>query len=188
MKPDTNTTSTERGQVILAAMQEEMRRVVLGEMRTAGQLATLAGRGTNDIRRDLGQWAADGQILSVRHEGDDYFTLFALNPTEGCRPYPVVADVIRILSRILNRQNSWGLAAWFIGLNSFLDDQRPSDVLASAPEWVVEAAQDAVGKTMYPQAIAEHEWSSRPGGQSAPHSVRSSQLHIWAPGSGTVER
>jgi hypothetical protein len=149
MKPDT--TSTERGQAILAAMQEEMRRVVLGEMRTAGQLATLANRGTNEIRRDLDQWAADGRILSVRHEGDDFFTLFALNPAEGYRPYPAVADVIRILSRILNRENSWGLASWFIGLNSFLDDQRPADLLASDPKWVVEAAQDAVNETMYPQ-------------------------------------
>ena len=40
--------------------------MVLGEMRTAGQLATLAGCGTNEIRRDLDQWAADGRILSVR--------------------------------------------------------------------------------------------------------------------------
>jgi hypothetical protein len=151
MKPDTNTTSTERGQAILAAMQEEMRRVVLGEMRTAGQLATLAGRGTNDIRRDLDQWAADGRILSVWHEDVDYYTLFALNPAEGYRPYPAVADVIRILSRILNRENSWGLASWFIGLNSFLNDQRPADLLASDPEWAVEAAQDAVNETMYPQ-------------------------------------
>jgi len=42
MKPDMNTTSTERGQEMLAGMQVEMRRVVLGEMRTAGQLAPLA--------------------------------------------------------------------------------------------------------------------------------------------------
>ena len=150
MKPDTSTTSTERGQEILAAMQEEMRRVVLGEMRTAGQLATLAGRGTNDIRRDLDQWAADGRILSVRHEDVDYYTLFALNPAEGYRPYPAVADVIRILSRILNRENSWALASWFIGLNSFLNDQRPVDLLASDPEWVVEAAQDQVNESKYP--------------------------------------
>ena len=150
MKPDTNTTSTEQGQAILAAMQEEMRRVVLGEMRSAGQLAALAGRSTNDIRRDLDQCAADGRILSVRHEGVDYFTLFALNPAEGYRPYPAVADVVQILSRILNRESSWGLASWFLGLNSFLDGQRPADLLASDPEWVVEAAQDEVNELKYP--------------------------------------
>jgi hypothetical protein len=94
-------------------MQEEMRRVVLGEMHSAGQRATLAGRGTNEIQRDLDQWAADGRILSVRHEGVDYFARFALNPAEGYRPYPAVADAIRILSRVLNRENSWG---WRPGL------------------------------------------------------------------------
>ncbi|MGA9673586.1 MAG: hypothetical protein WBQ94_30625, partial [Terracidiphilus sp.] len=150
MKPDTNTISTERSQAISVAMEEEMQRAVLSEMRPAGQLANLAGRGTSEMRRDLDQWEADRRILSVRHEGVDYFALFALNPVEGYRPYPAVADVIRILSRILNRENSWGLASWFIGLNSFLDDQRPADLLASDPEWVVDAAQDAVSETMYP--------------------------------------
>jgi hypothetical protein len=151
MKPDTNTTSTERGQAIWAAMQEEMRQVVLGEMRTAGQLATLAQLDIDEIQPNLNQWAADGRILSVRHEGIDYFALFALNPAERYQPYPAVADVVQILSRILNRENSWGLASWFIGLNSLLEDQRPADLLASDPEWVVEAAQDAVNETMYSQ-------------------------------------
>jgi hypothetical protein len=115
-----------------------------------GQLATLAGRGTNEIRRDLDQWAADGRILSVRHESVNYFALFALNPADGYRPYPAVGDAIRILSRVLNRENSWGLASWFIGLKSFLDDQRPTDLLASDPEWVIEAAQDEVNESRYP--------------------------------------
>ena len=150
MEPDTSTKSTERGQAILAAMQEEMRRVVLGEMRTAGQLATLADRAINALQSDLDQWAAEGRILSVRHESVDYFSLFALNPADGYRPYPAVADVVQILSRILNRESSWGLASWFLGLNSFLDGQRPADLLASEPEWVVEAAQDEVNETMYP--------------------------------------
>ncbi len=149
MKLDATTTSTERSQAILAAMQDEMRRVVLGEVRPAGQLATLTGRGTNEIRRDLDQWAADGRIVSVRHEGVDYFPLFALNPAEGYRPYPAVADAIRILSQILSDEGSWGLASWFIGLNGFLDDQRPADLLASDPERVIEAAQDAVNETKY---------------------------------------
>jgi hypothetical protein len=50
-------------------MEEEMRLVVLGEMHSAGQLATLAGCGIDDIRRDLDQRVAYGRILSVRHEG-----------------------------------------------------------------------------------------------------------------------
>jgi hypothetical protein len=48
------------------------------------------------------------RIRSVRHEGVEYFTLFALNPAEGYQPYPVVADVVRILSRILIAKTRWG--------------------------------------------------------------------------------
>lgn len=150
MKPDAKTTSTERGQAILAAMQQEMRRVVLGETRSAGQLAIMADRDTNKIRHDLDQWAAEGRILSVRHEGVDYFALFALNPAEGYRPYPAVADAIRILSRVFDRETSWGMASWFVGLNSFLDGQKPADLLASDPKWVIEAAQDEVNELKYP--------------------------------------
>jgi hypothetical protein len=43
-----------------------------------------------------------------------------------------------------------GMASWFIGLNSFLDDQRPADLLASEPEWVIEAAQDEVSDSKNP--------------------------------------
>jgi len=59
MKPNGNATSTERSQAILAAMQEEMRRVVLGEMRPADQLNAVGGRGTNEIGHDLDKRAAD---------------------------------------------------------------------------------------------------------------------------------
>jgi hypothetical protein len=31
---------------------------------------------------------------------------------------------------------------WFDGLNSFLDDRRPKDLLASKPEMVIAAARD----------------------------------------------
>ncbi len=150
LKPDAKPTSIERSQGILTAMQDEMRQQVLGEMRSAGQLATLAGRSATEIRRDLDLWAADGRILSVRHKGVDCFALFALNPAEGYRPYPAVADAIRILSAVLNRDNAWGLASWFIGLNGFLDDLRPADLLTSDPEWVIEAAQDEVNDAKHP--------------------------------------
>lgn len=148
MNPDANT--IERSQAILAAMEDEIRRVVLGEMRPAGQLATLAGRATNEIQSDLDLWVADGRILSVRHEDVDYFALFALNPAEGYRPYPAVAEAIGILSHVLNRENPWGLASWFVGLNSFLDGQRPADLLASDPQWVIEAAQDEMNEMKHP--------------------------------------
>jgi hypothetical protein len=60
-----------------------------------------------------------------------------------------VADAVRILSEVTDK-NSWAMASWFVGVNSFLNDQRPADLLASDPEWVTEAAQDEVDSRKYP--------------------------------------
>lgn len=134
---------------IMAQMKAEVRRAVLAGMRQAEQLAALGGRDSEEMRRDLEQWTAQGRVLSVEHEGVPYFALFALDPADGYRPYPAVAQAVRILSKVLD-QNSWGMASWFLGVNSFLDDQRPADLLASDPEWVLEAAQDEVDSMKNP--------------------------------------
>jgi hypothetical protein len=39
-------------------------------------------------------------------------------------------------------RSSWSIGFWFDGLNSFLDDRRPQDLLASKPEMVIAAARD----------------------------------------------
>ncbi len=135
--------SREGRQEIMAKMNEAVRRAVLSEMRQVNQIAALVGRVTGQMRRDLELWTSEGRMLSVQHEGVAYFSLFALNPADLYRPYPAVADAVRILAEVLH-QNSWAIASWFVGLNSFLDDQRPADLLASDPGWVIEAAQDEV--------------------------------------------
>lgn len=84
---------------------------------------------------------------NAHDKGVEYFALFALDPAKGYRPYPAVAQVIQILCGALNQERSWGMASWFIGLSSYLDDQRSADLLASGPEWVIEAAQDETNES-----------------------------------------
>jgi len=148
MKPDMNTTSTERGQEMLAGMQVEMRRVVLGEMRTAGQLAPLAVPTRSSKISISGQPMAD-----------------TFGPPRGRRIlHPVRAESGRGIPALSgrrrrgpdfepdpHRENSLGLPSCFWGLNSFLDGQRSADILASGPEWVIDAAQDEVNESKYPQ-------------------------------------
>lgn len=129
---------------IMAHMEEKTRREVLAEMRPASELVVLAGRGAEEMRVDLEQWKAGDRVFSTEHEGIEYFPPFALDPGAGYRPYPAVAAVLRIL-RELRCEGSWGPAGWFVGVNSFLDDQRPMDLLAEDPEWMIEAARDTVG-------------------------------------------
>jgi hypothetical protein len=39
-----------------------------------------------------------------------------------------MAEILRIFG---DAKDGWGLAFWFAALNSFLDDERPQDVLAA---------------------------------------------------------
>jgi hypothetical protein len=41
------------------------------------------------------------------------------------------------------------VAFWFAGLNSFLDDERPQDLLAFAPEQVLAAARDEIAGVLH---------------------------------------
>lgn len=130
-------------------MEKQTRRAVLSEMRPAQELAAGAGRSVEEMRRDLRQWTAEGRIFSVKDHAAEYFPPFALDPGAGYRPYPAVAQMLSTLHE-LQWDSAWGLAGWFVGVNGYLDAQRPMDVLANDPEWVIDSARDAVNSEKYP--------------------------------------
>lgn len=66
---------------------------------------------------------------------------YALDQNAGFRPPKTMAPLIEILS---SQKDAWGMAYWFMSLNSFLGGQRPQDLLLSAPEKVIAAAQDEI--------------------------------------------
>ena len=112
-----------------------------GDLLPAGEIAKLAGYSANNPSAQPNKWKRDGAIFAIHHKGTDYFPIYALNPDENYRPYKAVADMLRVFG---DTKDSWGLAFWFAGLNSFLDDQRPQDLLAADPERVIAAAKDEV--------------------------------------------
>jgi len=112
-----------------------------GDLLPAGEIARLAGYSANNPSAQPNKWKRDGAIFAIHHKGTDYFPIYALNPDENYRPYKAVADILRVFG---DTKDSWGLAFWFAGLNSFLDDQRPQDLLAADPERVIAAAKDEV--------------------------------------------
>jgi hypothetical protein len=142
MSPADETKSLEDSSAIMAQSQEETRRAVLAEMRQPDEIAGLAGRSAEKMRGELDRWKNDGLIFSVEHDGTEYFPLFALDSGGEYRPYPAVAEVLRILNAS-NWGSNWAVAAWFVELNSFLDGQRPQELLAFDPERVINAAKDA---------------------------------------------
>lgn len=125
---------------IMAQMEDEARKAVLAEMLPIADLANLAGRRIEEMRADLELWKTERRIISVEHEGVEFFPVFAFNPNSQYLPYPAVKQVMEILSE--RRGSGWGLASWFVGLNSYLGGRRPLDLLDSNPQCVIDAARD----------------------------------------------
>lgn len=110
-----------------------------GDFLPAGKIAELAGYSEKNPSAQPNRWKKEGAIFAIQHKGVDYFPLYALNPDQNYRPYKAVAEILRIFRET---KTGWGLAFWFAGLNSFLDDRRPQDLLSGQPDLVIAAARD----------------------------------------------
>jgi hypothetical protein len=54
-----------------------------------------------------------------------------------------MAEILNIFGET---KDGWGLAFWFSALNSFLDDERPQDMLTANPGRVIAAARDEMAE------------------------------------------
>jgi len=108
------------------------------DFQVAEELAKMFGAGPG-WQEQLQRWKQNRQIFSIEDAGQELFPVYAFDRTRDFRPCEALARVIDILGGCCS---AWGLAFWFAGLNSFLDDQCPKDLLASFPSRVIEAAQD----------------------------------------------
>ena len=126
-----------------ARMTVDAKSIILqsGDFLPAGEIAKMAGYSSKNPSAQPNKWKKDGAIFAFQHRGIDYFPLYALNPEENYRPYKAMRGALRVFGET---KSGWGLAFWFAGLNSFLDDQRPQDLLATQPDRVIAAAKDEV--------------------------------------------
>ncbi|WP_299314972.1 hypothetical protein [uncultured Halomonas sp.] len=126
-----------------AAMLIQARKAVLesGDWLTAADVAQLAGLSTRNPSAQPNKWKKQGQIFAIHHGGIDYFPGYGLDPDAGFRPFKAMG---RIIEAFAGHKDGWGMAYWFRADNGFLGGKRPQDLLASAPERVIEAARDEV--------------------------------------------
>jgi len=110
-----------------------------GDFLSAGEVSKLAGYSRTNPSVQPNKWKRNRMIFAIEHRGDDFYPLYALDPDDNYRPRKEVAEVLSIFG---DSKDGWSLAFWFAGLNSFLDDERPQDLLAAAPEQVLAAAKD----------------------------------------------
>lgn len=94
-----------------------------------------------DIKNPSGlpnRWKRADKIFAITSEGKDLYPAYALDV--GGQPLPQMKKIIQLFGET---KTPWSLALWFGSPNSWLGNQKPKDLLASAPERVLEAAARA---------------------------------------------
>ena len=118
-----------------------------GQFLTAEDLAESFNFNLADLQSRLKEWVARGEIFSIRDESaGELFPVFAFDRIHGICPFDAIAKVLFIFG---DRLSDLAIASWFIGLNSYLDDQCPKDLVSKDPEWVIEAAQDEIDEVAH---------------------------------------
>jgi hypothetical protein len=104
----------------------------------AAEIAERAGSRADNRSALASRWEAEGLIFSVPWQGGRSYPGFQFDPSEGWRPYAVIADVLPMLRK--SRMSDWEAALWFTSRLGTLGDVRPVDLIVTDPEAVLRAA------------------------------------------------
>ena len=113
-----------------------------GDFLPATEVAKLAGFSASNLSVQPNKWKRNREIFAIQHGREDYLPLYGLD-SGNHRPRKEMAEILKIFG---DTKDGWRLAFWFAGLNSFLDDERPQDALATDPEQVIAAARDEMAE------------------------------------------
>src|SRR3954453_7360030 len=113
-----------------------------GDFLPATEVAKLAGFSASNLSVQPTKWKRNREIFGIQHGREDCLPLYGLDPGDH-RPRKEMAEILNVFG---DAKDGWGLAFWFAGLNSFLDDERPQDVLATDPDRVLAAAKDEMAE------------------------------------------
>ena len=113
-----------------------------GDFLPATEVAKLAGFSASNLSVQPNKWKRNREIFAIQHGREDYLPLYGLDPGDH-RPRKEMAEILNIFG---DSKDGWSLSFWFAGLNSFLDDERPQDMLATDPERVISAAKDEMAE------------------------------------------
>ena len=140
LTPDMELSTTK---IIEAKMMSEARTAVLKteDFVTASAIAEAAQYSTKNPSSQPNRWKRARQIFAVSHKGVDLYPLYALDRDQEFRPLPIVREVLELFG---DKKSAWETAFWFASVNSYLKNKKPKDVLRSAPEAVLKAAQAEV--------------------------------------------
>lgn len=131
-----------------AAMLADARQRILqdGDWATTADLSTHLKVKRGTLKECLSAWLRDGLMTSFNYRGHEYFPVFAFDHSTEFRPLHELSAVVKVLSK---KKDGWGIAFWFATSNSYLGGRLPKDLLRSAAESVLSAAEDEVSGVLH---------------------------------------
>jgi len=106
------------------------------------QLAEMVGSKAKNRSATASRWLAEHRIFAVEHLGHRYFPAFQFGVDS--RPRPIIRRILEVFEP--HGLEGWEIALWFTTASGWLDDQRPVDRLAAAPDDVVMSAERTFGE------------------------------------------
>lgn len=105
----------------------------------SSEISELAGFKSKNKSACAAKWKSSRKIFSVNYFAEELFPIYAFNKQNAFRPEEGLKPILDLFD---GEKDSWGIAYWFAGANSFLDGKRPQDLLHEAPNRVLDAAND----------------------------------------------
>ena len=102
----------------------------------AAEWAKWRGAKSKNPSAALGKYKHQNRVFAVRAGNRDLYPAFQFS--ENAEPLPVIEEILKIVPK---DNQGWPLLSWFEAGSATLRNRKPSDVLASAPAKVIEAAR-----------------------------------------------
>jgi hypothetical protein len=111
-----------------------------GDFRAVPEIAKLLRVEINDLDQQLHDWKVRREIFSIQ-DGTrrELFPVFGFDSKCGLQVSEAIPGVLEIFR---GKLSDWGIAAWFIAGNSYLDGESPKDLVERNPNRVIAAARD----------------------------------------------
>ena len=118
--------------------QEKLRKKVIDENRwlSALEVSQLAGVSTSNPSAAPNRWKREQKTFAINIKGKDFYPEYGFNETG--QPLTVMR---KIISSFGENANPWSIAIWFNTPNDSLSMRRPSDLLTTRPDDVLDAAE-----------------------------------------------
>ncbi|PWK09408.1 hypothetical protein [Pantoea ananatis] len=118
--------------------KESLREFVLNdaEWLDANQLSEAVGFKNKNRSAGPNTWKRRNKIFAISYKGKNLYPRYCLD--EAFEPLPIVKEILEIFD---NTKSGWVLAFWFGTSNSWLNGEKPKDVLNGDKKKLIRAAK-----------------------------------------------